>query len=214
MDTRLPENFDSQQVSRFLDKIAQDCDTELQEIVKKRDAEIARIRSDAHVESRRLFRYSAEQLDVRLTQERSRYLARVRSDLRRRQWELLVASQERILEAISARFHDAWLDPHRQWQWCRYWMEFARQQAGDNAIHIRLGKDALESVRARIAKALSDYPANIAVVIDQEAEPGICIEWGDCILDGRLASQHAAISDMVLSRLFNLLHQPEEESSR
>ena len=64
MDEHLPADFDPQQVSLFLDKVAQDCDAELREIAANRDTEIARIRGDAHVESRRLFRHSVEQLHI------------------------------------------------------------------------------------------------------------------------------------------------------
>jgi hypothetical protein len=212
MATGLQVDFDPRQVSLFLEKIALDCDTELRDIAEKRDTEIARIRGDAHVESRRLFRHSAEQLCTRLALERSRYLARVRSDLRRQQWEILVASQQRVLKAVSDRFWNAWQDPERQWEWSRYWMELARERAGDNTTQITLGKGALESVRAKIEKTIRDYPGDTSVIIDQNADPGICIEWGDYIMDGRLASQSAAITDAVLSRLSDLLYEQGGES--
>jgi vacuolar-type H+-ATPase subunit E/Vma4 len=207
MAARLPVDFNPRQVSLFLEKIALDCDTELLDIAAKRDAEIARIRADAYAESRRLFRHSAEQLSARLALERSRYLARVRSDLRRQQWEILVESQQHVLEAVSDRFRKAWEDPDRQSEWSRYWLELARERAGDNAIRIILGKGALESVRAEIEKMTRDYPADTSVIIDPHADPGICIEWADCIMDGRLSSQTTAITDAVLRRLSDLLYE-------
>ena len=149
MAKRLPVDFDPRQVSLFLEKIEQDCDTELREIEEKRDAEIARIRGDAYAESRRLFRYSAEQLCTRLALERSRYLARVRSDLRRQQWEILVESQQNVLMAVSDRFWKAWEDPDRQWEWSRYWLELARERAGDNALQIILGCRHVSDNRSR-----------------------------------------------------------------
>jgi hypothetical protein len=212
MAERLPTDFDPRQVSLFLEKIALDCDTELRDLAEKRDAEIARIRGDAYAESRRLFRHGAEQLCTRLTLERSRYLARVRSDLRRQQWEILVESQQHVLKAVSDRFWKAWEDPDRQWEWSRYWLESARERAGDNAIRITLGKGALESVRAKIEKTIRDYPVDTSVIIDPDTDPGICIEWGDCMMDGRLASQTAAITDAVLSRLSDLLYEHGGES--
>jgi len=212
MAAGLPVDFDPRQVSLFLEKIALDCDTELRDIAEKRDAEIARIRGDAYAESRRLFRHSAEQLSTRLALEQSRYLARVRSDLRRQQWEILVKSQQRVLKAVSDRFWKAWEDPNRQLEWCRFWLELARERAGDNAIQVTLGKGALESVRAKIGKMIRDYPADTSVIIDPDTDPGICIEWGDCMMDGRLASQTAEITDAVLSRLSDLLYEQAGES--
>lgn len=214
MDAHLPADFDPQQVSLFLDKIAQDCDTELREIEANRDAEIARIRGDAHVESRRLFRHSAEQLRTRLALERSRYLARVHSDLRRQQWEVLVESQQRVLKAVSDRFRKAWENPDRQWEWCRYWLALALERAGDNALRIILGKGALENVRAEVEKETRAHPAGASVIIDTQADPGICIEWSDYLLDGRLASQNTAITDAVLSRLAELLHERNQGASQ
>ena len=212
MAAQLPIDFNPRQVSLFLEKIALDCDTELRDIAQRRDAEIARIRGDAYAESRRLFRHSAEQLSTRLSQEQSRYLARVRSDLRRQQWEILVESQQHVLKAVSDRFWMAWEVPDRQWEWSRYWLELARERAGDNAIRITLGKGALESVRAKIEKTIRDYPADTSVIIDPNTDPGICIEWGDCMMDGRLASQTAEITDAVLSRLSDLLYEQAGES--
>lgn len=212
MAERLPVDFDPRQVSLFLEKIALDCDTELRDIAENRDAEIARIRADAHAESRRLFRHSAEQLSARLALERSRYLARVRSDLRRQQWEILVESQQRVLEAVSDRLRKAWEDPERQWEWSRYWLELVRARVGDNAIRITLGRGAFESVRAKIEKTIRDYPADTSVIIDPDTDPGICIEWGDCMMDGRLASQTAEITDAVLGRLSDLLYEQAGES--
>ncbi|MGI9262148.1 MAG: hypothetical protein ACR2QR_08935 [Woeseiaceae bacterium] len=212
MAAGLPVDFDPQQVSLFLDKIALDCDTELREIAEKRDAEIARIRGDAYAESRRLFRHSAEQLSTRLELEQSRYLARVRSDLRRQQWEILVESQQHVLKAVSDRFCKAWEDPDRQLEWCRFWLELARERAGDNAIQVTLGKGALESVRAKIEKTTHHYPADTSVIIDPDTDPGICIEWVDCMMDGRLSSQTAEITDAVLSRLSDLLYEQAGES--
>lgn len=214
MDERSPADFDLQQVSLFLDKVAEDCDTELREIAANRDAEIARIRGDAHVESRHLFRHSAEQLRTRLVLEQSRYLARVRSDLRRQQWEILTESQQRVLEAVSDRFRKAWEDPEGQWQWCRYWLALALERAGDNAIRVILGNDALENVRASIEEMIGDHPASATVIIDSQADPGICIEWGDYLMDGRLASQNTAITDAVLSRLSDLLLEQNEGASQ
>lgn len=214
MNSHLPADFDPQQVSLFLDKIARDCDTELREIAANRDAGIARIRGDAHVESRRLFRHSAEQLRSRLALEQSRFLARVRSDLRRQQWEILVESQQRVLDAVTDRFRRAWEDPDRQWEWCRYWLALALERAGDNALRIILGKDALENVRARIEKEIGNHPAGASVIIDTDADSGICIEWGDYLMDGRLTSQNTAITDAVLSRLSDLLLEQNEGSSQ
>ncbi len=212
MDSRLPTEFDPQQVSLFLDKIAQDYDAELRDIAANRDAGIARIRGDAYVESRRLFRYSAELLRTRLELERSRYLARVRSDLRRQRWEILVESQQRVLEAVSDRFFKAWEDPDRQWEWCRYWLAAALERAGDNALRIILGKAALESMRAKIEQKICDHPADTSVIVDPDSDSGICIEWGDYLMDGRLTSQSAAITDAVLSRLSNLLYEEDGKS--
>lgn len=214
MDSRLPADFDPQQVSLFLDKVAQDCDTELREIAANRDAEIAGVLGDAHVESRRLFRHSAEQLRSRLVLEQSRYLARVRSDLRRQQWEILTESQQRVLEAVSDRFRKAWEDPEGQWEWCRYWLALARERAGDNALRVILGQGALENVRASIEKKISDHAAGASVIIDTQADPGICIEWSDYMMDGRLASQNTAITDAVLSRLSDMLLEQNEGSSQ
>jgi flagellar biosynthesis/type III secretory pathway protein FliH len=213
MAAHLPVDFNPRQVSLFLEKIALDCDTELHDIAERRDAEIARIRGDAYAESRRLFRHSAEQLRTRLALERNRYLARVRSDLRRQQWEILVESQQHVLKAVSDRFWKAWEDPDRQWEWSRYWLEMARDLAGDNAIQITLGKGALESVRAKIEKTIRGYHTDTSVIIDPETDPGICIEWGDCMMDGRLSSQTAEITDAVLSRLSDLLYEQAGESS-
>lgn len=212
MNARLPTDFDPQQVSLFLDKIAQDCDAELRDIATNRDAEIARIRGEAHAESRQLFRHSAEQLRTRLALERSRYLARARSDLRRQQWEILVESQQRVLEAVSDRYFQAWEDPDRQWEWCRYWLMLALERAGDSVLRIILGKGALESVSAKLEKEIRDCPADSSVIIDANSDPGICIEWGDYVLDGRLTSQSAAMTDAVLSRLSNLLYEQDGES--
>ncbi|MGI9304461.1 MAG: hypothetical protein ACR2RB_17410 [Gammaproteobacteria bacterium] len=214
MDARVPVDFDPQQVSLFLEKIAQDCDTELRDIAGKRDAEIARIRGDAYAESHRLFRRSAEQLCARLVLERGRYLARVRSDLRRKKWKILVESQQRALKAVSDRFWNAWEVPDRQWEWSQYWLELARERAGDNTIQITLGKGALENVRARIEETIRDHPAGASVTIDTDTDPGIRIEWGDYVLDGRLTSQSTAITDAVLSRLSNLLHEQDGECSQ
>jgi len=214
MDEHLPADFDPQQVSLFLDKVAQDCDAELREIAANRDAEIAGVRGDAHVESRRLFRHSAEQLRTRLVLEQSRYLARVRSDLRRQQWEILTESQQRVLEAVSDRFRKAWEDPEGQWEWCRYWLAFALERAGDNALRVILGQGALENVRASIEKKISDHAAGATVIIDTHADPGICIEWSDYMMDGRLASQNTAITDAVLSRLSDLLLEHNEGASQ
>lgn len=205
MDEPLPTDFDPQQVKLFLDKIARDCDTELQEIAANRDAGIARIRADAHVESRRLFRNSAEQLRNRLVLERGRYLARVRSDLRRQQWDILAESQKRVLEAVSDRFRRAWEDPGRQSEWCRYWLGFALERAGENALRVILGQGTLENVRAGIEAQVSGHPAGASVIIDPHVDSGICIEWGDYVMDGRLTSQNTAITDAVLSRLSDLL---------
>ena len=213
MDAQLPVDFDPRQVSLFLDKIGQDCDNELLEITAKRDAEIAHIRGEAHIESRRLFRHSAELLRTRLALERSRYLARVRSDLRRQRWVILVESQQRVIKAVADRFREAWQDPDRQWKWCRYWLVMARERTGDNEIRVILGNGGLESVRARIEKELTDYPAGVSVIIDTQADSGICIEWGDYVMDGRLASQNTAITDAVLSRLTDLLLERSAESS-
>ena len=214
MDSRLPADFDPQQVSLFLDKVAQDCDTELREIAANRDAGIARISGDANAESRRLFRHSVEQLRTRLVLEQNRYLARVRSDLRRQQWEILTESQQRVLEAVSDRFLKAWEDPQGQWQWCRYWLALALERAGDNALRVILGNGALEKVRASIEKKISDHAAGASVIIDTQADPGICIEWGDYMMDGRLASQNTAITDAVLSRLSDMLLEQNEGSSQ
>ena len=212
MDTRSPTDFDPQHVALFLDKIAQDCDAELHDIATNRDAEIARIRGEAYAESRQLFRHSAEQLRTRLALERSRYLARARSDLRRQQWEILVESQQRVLEAVSDRYFKSWEDPDRQWEWCRYWLMLALERAGDSVLRIILGKGALQSVCAKLKKEISDCPADSSVIIDADSDPGICIEWGDYVLDGRLTSQSAAMTDAVLSRLSNLLYEQNGES--
>ena len=212
MAKRLPVDFDPRQVSLFLEKIELDCESELREIEENRDAEIARIRGEACAESRRLFRHSADQLRTWLALERSRYLARVRSDLRRQRWEILAESQQHVLMVVSDRFRKAWEDPGRQWEWSRYWLEMARERAGDNALQITLGQGGLEGVRAKIEKTIRDYPAGTSVTIDPGTDPGICIAWGDCIMDGRLASQTTAITDAVLNRLAGLLYEESEES--
>ena len=213
MDSQISAEFDPQQVSLFLDKIAEDCESELRDIAVNRDAEIARIRREAHAESRRLFRHGAEQLRSRLALERSRYLARVRSDLRRQQWEILVESQQRVLDAVSDRFCKAWENPDRQWEWCRYWLALALERAGDNTLRIILGKGVLENVRAGIENEVRDHPAGASVTIDTHADPGICIEWGDYMMDGRLTSQNSAITDAVLSRLSDLLRDHNQRIS-
>ena len=213
MDARLPAEFDPQQVSLFLDKIAADCDAELRDIAANRDAEIARIQAEAHAESRRLFRQNAEQLRARLDIERSRYLARVRSELRRQQWEVLVKSQQRVLEAVSNRFAEAWRDPDRQWEWCQYWLALALDRAGDNSLRIFLGNGGLESVGAKIEQAIAGHPAATSVTIDPDSASGIRIEWGDYVMDGRLNSQTEAISDAILSRLSDLLDQQQQDST-
>ena len=128
----LPVDFDPQQISPFLEKIARDCDAELRAIAEQRDLDIARLNSEAHAASRRLFRHGADQLRARLELERSRYLARLRSDLRRQHWDILAEAQQRLLETVSERFDDAWKDPQRQWEWCRYW------------LHIFLNSDVLD----------------------------------------------------------------------
>ncbi len=212
MDTRISAEYDPQQVALFLDKIAEDCDAELREIALNRDAEIARIRGEAHAESRSLLRHGAGQLRSRLELERSRYLARVRSDLRRQQWEILVESQQRVLEAVSNRFYKAWENPDRQRQWCQYWLRAALERVGDSRFGIVLGRGASENVRARIEKEIGDHPAGGSVIIDANADPGIRIEWGDYVMDGRLTSQSTAITDAVLSRLADMLHEQDKES--
>lgn len=214
MDARLPDNFDAQQVSLFLDKIARECETELRQIACQRDDEIARIRGDAHAESRRLFRHGAAALRARLALERDRYLARVRSELRRRRWDILSESQQRVLEAVAARFSRAWEDPERQWEWCRYWLELALERAGDDALAVTLGQGALDSVRARIEARIGAHRAGASVTVDPDAAPGISIEWDDYVMDGRLGSQSAAITDAVLARLSGLLHAPGAESGQ
>ncbi len=214
MDAHLPADFDPRQVALFLDKIAQDRDTELREIEQQRDADIARIRADAHSESRRLFRQSAEQLRARLALEKSRHLARVRSDLRRQRWEVLAESQQRVLEAVSDRFRKAWEDPQRQWEWCRYWMQLALERAGDEALRVSLGARASASARAQIEQMIRKQPAGAASIIETQADPGICIEWGDYVMDGRLASQSARITDAVLGRLSSLLLESDAEPRR
>ncbi len=214
MDAHLPADFDPRQVALFLDRIARDRDIELREIAQQRDAEIARIRGDAHGESRRLFRQSAEQLRSRLALERNRYLARTRSDLRRQRWEVLAESQLRVLDAVSNRFRKAWEDPQRQWEWCRYWLQQALDRAGDKALRVSLGDDVSARTRANIDQAIGKHPAGASSIIDTRADPGICIEWGDYVMDGRLASQSAAITDSVLGRLSSLLLESDADPRR
>ncbi len=205
MDRELPANFDPQQVSLFLDKIERDRDSELTEIGRQRDAEITRILDDARSESRRIFRQSAALLRARLNMEQDRDLARLRSDLRRRQWEILVALQQQLIEAASSRLVKAWEDPGLQWQWCRFWLEAALQRAGDSPLEITLGQGASDNLRAKIETAVRGHGAGSKIHFDAEAEPGIRIEWGDYVMDGRLASQIGSISDAVLTRLSGLL---------
>ena len=212
MDTRIPDNFDPRQVSLFLDKIDRDREAELAEIARRRDTDIAAILGEARAEARRLFRHGAEQLRARLELERSRDLARLRSALRRQQWGILVAAQQQVIAAVAERLRQAWEDPERQTQWCRFWLDAALQQAGGSALEITLGQGAIESVRADIENEVRDHPAGASVKVDSDAEPGIRIEWGDYILDGRLDSQIASISEAVLGRLSDLLNAQDEEA--
>ncbi len=214
MDKDLPANFDPQQVSLFLDKIERDRDNELDEIARQRDAEMTHILGDARRESRRVFRQSAAQLRTRLALEQSRDLARLRADLRRRQWEILVAQQQNLLEAVSNRLLGAWQDPDRQWQWCRFWLDAALERAGNHPLEITLGQGASNDLQARLDTAVRGHAAGAAIRFDTSAEPGIRIEWGDYVMDGRLASQIASISDAVLTRLSGLVDEEDGGATR
>ena len=214
MDRDLPASFDPQQVSLFLDKIERDRDNELADIARQREAEVGRILADARSESRRVFRQSAARLRTRLALEHSCDLARLRSELRRRQWDILVTLQQHLLEAVSNRLLEAWKDPERQWQWCRFWLEAALERAGDDPIEITLGQGASHRLHRRIETAVRGHAAGAGIDYDSGAEPGIRIEWGDYLMDGRLASQIASISDAVLARLSSLIYAGDGGLSR
>lgn len=205
---------DPDQVARFVARIAADRDAELAAVAQARDAEIARLRGAAHAESRRLLRLGAEQVRARLAQERGRHLARVRADLRRREWEILADAQQRVLDAVLERLADAWRDPDRQWEWCRFWLLAALERLAGETPRVTLGRGGLEPVRARLEGWLGERFAGAAVRLDEDVAPGIVIGWGDYLMDGRLASQRQAIGEAVLERLAALLHDADDAPRR
>jgi vacuolar-type H+-ATPase subunit H len=209
-----PIVFDPQQVAPFLEKIARKRDSELSRITRERDAEMARILGDAYREARHLFRRSVQDTRDRLQQEQDRYLARVRSELRRERWKILKSTQAQAVEAIWQRFLQAWDDPSMQLLWCRYWVTQALERAGELPLTVVCGAGAAAETVKELAVDLRQHAAGGEVRSDDGLEPGLVVEWGDYTLDGRLRAQRSEIADRVLSRVAHLMSDdPDPESA-
>lgn len=212
--TEPPIVFDPQQVAPFLEKIARERDRELARIARERDAETARILGEAYSEARHLFRHSVEDTRDRLQQEQDRYLARVRSELRRERWKILKSTQAKAVEAIWQRFLQAWDEPPLQLLWCRYWVTQALERAGEMPLTVVCGAGAAAETVRELAVDLRQHAAGGEVRTDDGLEPGLVVEWGDFLLDGRLRAQRSRIADRVLRRLAHLMRDdPEREST-
>ncbi|MDH3636913.1 MAG: hypothetical protein OES09_00410 [Gammaproteobacteria bacterium] len=209
--TQPPLDFDPKHVGTFLAKIDRDRDTTLAVIAKERDKAVAKILTQAHAEARRVFRHSATDARGRMEGQAARHLARVRSDLRRQRWTILVAAQERALGVIWEKFLAAWQDPDRQWHWCSYWLREAFSRVGDQPIQVICGSGTSPATVERLGAELAQHDGDGQLRVDDDAEPGIIVEWGDYILDGRLRSQCPAIAQEILCCLAHLLVDDRDE---
>lgn len=199
-----PLSFDPQHVATFLAKIDRDRQAKEAQIAHERDLSVARILADAHAESRRVFRRNAAEARARRESQTARVLARVRSDLLRERWNILVATQQRALEAIWREFLAAWQDPQQQLHWCRYWLREGVRRAAGEPMRVRCGPDILPATMELLRSELASQDGD-AIHVDEHTEPGILVEWGDYILDGRLRSLCPAMAQAVLARVARVL---------
>ena len=210
--TEPPLVFDPQQVAPFLEKIARERESELARIARERDTEVARLLAEAHREARQLFGRSVQETRGRLQQEDERYLARVRSGLRRERWKILKTTQAQAVEAIWQRFLQAWDDPSQQLAWCRYWVRQARERAAASPLTVVCGAGTRSATVEALAADLQQHAAGGELRSDDSLEPGLVIEWGDYTLDGRLRAQCPKIAELVLCRVAHLMSGDPDEA--
>ncbi len=212
MNRRTPIDFEPRDIGAFLKKIEHDRDQELAQIDLRRKSEVRRILGNAYKESHRIHKQAAQQLRARRRLERDRYLAGVRADLRRRRWKVLTRVQQRAADVVWRRLLRAWLDPDRQWTWCRMWLDAALQLAEpEQPLEICLGRGIRREVQTQIETTVSAYGRRWRLALDRELGPGLVIRWQDSMLDGRLRSQCPDVAETLLQRIARVLHNPNHD---
>ncbi len=204
-DAEFPISPDARHVEAFLRKIARHRDDELQQIDSQVAGEVVKIRRQAYADARQLVRRVATDTRERERRQRDRFLYKVRSELTRDRWHVLEEIRGRVTADVHRRFEDAWREPHRQWQWCRFWIATAKTLASPADLRLLCGAGIAEDVVEKIRAALVDYPGNVELRIDDAAPSGLLVEWQDHQLDGTLVQQRDAVVATVLSRVAEII---------
>lgn len=207
MNSKTSMHSNIQHLNAFLDKIAADHDTEMEETNAQLQQELASIRREAYRSAKEFHQAHASRTRQQAQLNHDRYLAQARTKIRRQQWQALEELKERIVANMVERMDQAWRDPSQQQAWCRYWLQQARGEATEMALSIRLGEGGLEQTQQALQQSLVDHPVACQVALDSSLPPGLTIEWGDMLLDATLAAQLPRIQELVLQELNDWQHR-------
>jgi hypothetical protein len=196
-------------VETFLGKIDKDRRAEFESIRAEGEREVARLRSEAHAESRHFHREYADAARRAQRLERDRRLSRSRAELRRQRWQLLHETEVRAMARVKQLVLEEWARSERQREWCEYWLRRAMELSGTDDVVVRLGQGAQECTLGHLRRVVDEAGREAEIRIDPQQLPGIVVEWDHVLLDGGLYAQCPAVEDMIFSELTNWLHAGE-----
>ncbi len=191
----------------FLSTIETDRDREIELIEADTNAQIQRIYSEAHIESRNLQRTTNVRLRRELSVRRQRETSRAQAELRRKRWQGLKNLQTRLKQQALDKIQMAWQDPDWQWDWCHFWLQAVVERNEDAALRIAIS----ETVQAETLQKIQRWAGKNKLTLDTDASlkaPGLIICWADFELDGLISAQSDAVDAAVLAALTPRLHQP------
>lgn len=209
MGTDFPVEFHAQHVQVFLDKIARDRDLEIAAIDRQVAAEVAALRRQTHEQARQLARRVITATRERERRQRDRSMYKIRSELTRQRWQILDAVHSEVLSLANGLFMQAWRDPERQLQWCRYWVVSAQRLASSEALNIVCGAGTSDAVVGKLREMAAERPGEFSINVDEQRPAGLIIEWTDHELDGTLSKQCDALADGVLEQVAAILAEGE-----
>ena len=93
----------------------------------------------------------------------------------------------------------AWSEADSQWTWVRHWVERALQLAEAESLDVRLGAGARPETRARLQR---EYAGRLQVSEDPKLSAGLVVQFGERLLDARLAA-HCPHAERVVAAVLD-----------
>lgn len=191
----------------FLSTIDADRDREIEQIEADTNAQIQRIYSEAHIESRNLQRTTNARLRRELSVRRQRETSRAQAELRRKRWQGLKSLQTRLKQQALDKVQMAWQDPDWQWDWCHFWLQAVVERNDDATMRVVISKTAQPETLEKIQRWAEKNKPSLVIDASLKAS-GLIICWADFELNGLISAQGDAVDAAVLAALTPRLHQP------